>query len=81
MRALVADHRTTALNSTDVAIMDLAEKIADDATTVQQADIDRLRFLGLADTDILDIVLATAARCFFQHNAGRPGRPAGRQIR
>ena len=65
VRALVADHRTAALNSTDVAIMDLAEKIADDATTVQQADIDRLRSLGLTDADILDIVLAAAARCFF----------------
>jgi uncharacterized peroxidase-related enzyme len=63
--ALVADHRTAALDSTDVAIMDLAEKIADDATTVQQADIDRLRSLELTDADILDIVLAVAARCFF----------------
>ena len=45
--------------------MDLADKVADDATTVQQADIDRLRSLGLSDTEILDIVLAAAARCFF----------------
>ncbi len=65
VRALVADHRTAALNSTDVAIMDLAEKVADDATTVDQTDIDRLRSLGLTDTEILDIVLAAAARCFF----------------
>jgi uncharacterized peroxidase-related enzyme len=65
VRALIADHRTAALDSTDVAIMDLAEKIADDATTVQQADIDHLRSLGLTDADILDIVLAAAARCFF----------------
>lgn len=65
VRALVADHRTAALNSTDVAIMDLADKVADDATTVDQTDIDRLRSLGLTDADILDIVLAAAARCFF----------------
>lgn len=65
VRTLVADHRTAALDSTDVAIMDLADKIADDATTVQQSDIDRLRSLGLTDADILDIVLAAAARCFF----------------
>ena len=63
--ALVADHRTAALDSTDVAIMDLAEKVIDDATTVDQTDIDRLRSLGLTDADILDIVLAVAARCFF----------------
>jgi hypothetical protein len=65
VRALVADDRAAALDSTDVAIMDLAEKIADDATTVDQTDIDRLRSLGLTDADILDIALAAAARCFF----------------
>jgi uncharacterized peroxidase-related enzyme len=65
VRALVADHETAALDRTDVAIMDFAEKIADDATTVQQADIDRLRSLGLTDADILDVVLAAAARSFF----------------
>lgn len=65
VRAVVEDHRAAGLESTDVAIMDLAEKIADDATTVQQADIDRLRSLGLTDADILDVVLTAAARCFF----------------
>ena len=63
--AVVTDHRTAGLNSTDTAVMDLAEKIADDATEVQQADIDLLRSLGLTETDILDVVLAAAARCFF----------------
>jgi hypothetical protein len=32
---------------------------------VQQADIDRVRSLGLTDAEILDVVLAAAARCFF----------------
>ncbi len=45
--------------------MDLADKVADDATAVTEADIDRLRALGLSDTDILDVVLTAAARCFF----------------
>jgi uncharacterized peroxidase-related enzyme len=65
VRAVVADHRAADLDSTDIAVMDLADKVADDATTVQQADIDRLRSLGLSDTEILDVVLAAAARCFF----------------
>jgi|tagenome__1003787_1003787.scaffolds.fasta_scaffold20757268_2 uncharacterized peroxidase-related enzyme len=65
VRALVADPATAGLNSTDTAIMNLADKIADDATTVEQTDIDRLRSLGLTDTDILDVVLAAAARSFF----------------
>jgi hypothetical protein len=28
-------------------------------------DIDRLRGLGLSDTDVFQVVLAAAARCFF----------------
>jgi uncharacterized peroxidase-related enzyme len=65
VRAVVADHRTADLSPADVAIMDLADKVADDATSIQQADIDRLRSVGFSDTDILDVVLAAAARCFF----------------
>jgi uncharacterized peroxidase-related enzyme len=65
LRAVVADHRSAGLDATDVAIMDLAEKVADDATSVTQEDIDRLRALGLSDADITDVVLAAAARCFF----------------
>jgi uncharacterized peroxidase-related enzyme len=65
VRAAVADHRTADLSATDVAVMDLAVKVADDATSIQQADIDRLRSVGLSDADILNVVLAAAARCFF----------------
>ena len=65
LQAVVADHRNAGLDETDVAIMDLAEKVAADATSVTQADIDRLRSLGLSDAEIVDVVLAAAARCFF----------------
>jgi uncharacterized peroxidase-related enzyme len=65
LRAIVVDHRNAGLDGVDVAIMDLAEKVADDATSVTQADVDRLRALGLSDKDVLDVVLAAAARCFF----------------
>jgi uncharacterized peroxidase-related enzyme len=65
VRAVVADHRAAGLEAVDVAVMDLAAKVAEDATTVTQADVDRLRSLGLSDTEILDVVLAAAARCFF----------------
>jgi uncharacterized peroxidase-related enzyme len=65
LRAIVDDHRTSGLDEVDVAVMDLAEKVAADATSVTQADIDRLRDLGLSDPEILDVVLAAAARCFF----------------
>lgn len=65
LRAVVADHREAGLGAADIALMDLAEKVADDAGLIQQADIDRLRSVGLADEEIVDGVLAAAARCFF----------------
>ena len=41
------------------------QKVAADATSVEQVDIDRLRSLGLSDKDIVDVVLAASVRCFF----------------
>ena len=65
VRAVVADHDAAELDAVDAAIVDLADKVALDATTVTQADVDSLRAFGLTDSDILDVVLAAAARCFF----------------
>jgi uncharacterized peroxidase-related enzyme len=56
---------TDGLDEADTAVIDLADKVAADATTVTQADIERLRGVGLSDAEILDVVLAAAARCFF----------------
>ena len=53
------------LDAADVAIMELADKVVVDATSVTEADFDRLRALGLDDAEIMDVVLAAAARCFF----------------
>jgi uncharacterized peroxidase-related enzyme len=65
LRALAADHDTDGLDEVDVAVMALAEKVVDDATSVTEADVDHLRSLGLSDADVLDVVLAAALRCFF----------------
>jgi uncharacterized peroxidase-related enzyme len=65
VKDVVADHRTAGLSAADVAVMDLAEKVADDANSVQLQDIERLRAEGLSDEEIVDVVLAAAARCFF----------------
>lgn len=62
---IATDHRDAGLDPTDIAIIDLAEKVVDDATAVTAADIDALRRLGLSDVDIFQVVLAAAARCFF----------------
>jgi uncharacterized peroxidase-related enzyme len=56
---------TYPLDEVDVAVMDLSAKIAADATSVTQADIDRLRELGLSDGEIIDVALAAAIRSFF----------------
>ena len=65
VRTVVSEHRGAGLDETDVAVMDLAAKVATDATSIGQPDVDRLRSLGLSDQDILDVVLAAAVRCFF----------------
>jgi uncharacterized peroxidase-related enzyme len=65
LRAIVSDHRAAGLDAVDVAVMDLADKVANDATSVGQEDIDGLRSLGLSDAEIFDVVAAAAARCFF----------------
>ena len=45
--------------------MDLADRVADDATSIAESDLQRLRDLGLTDAEIMDVVLAAAVRCFF----------------
>jgi uncharacterized peroxidase-related enzyme len=65
VRALAEDHRSADLDELDVAVMDFAAKIVVDATSVTQADVDRLRALGLSDEDVLDVALAAGVRCFW----------------
>jgi uncharacterized peroxidase-related enzyme len=65
VREIALDHRSAGLDELDVAVMDLAERVADDATSITDGDLQRLRDLGLSDTDVMDVVLAAAARCFF----------------
>jgi len=61
---IVRDRTTAGLDEVDVAVMDLAEKVVVDATSVTDADRARLRDLGLSDDEIMDVVLAATARCF-----------------
>ena len=62
---IALDHRAAGLDEIDVAVMDLAERVVDDATSIGDVDLQPLRELGLSETDIMDVVLAAAARCFF----------------
>ena len=65
VREIAIDHRAAGLDEVDVALMDLAERVVDDATSIGDSDLQRLRDLGLTETEIMDVVLAAAARCFF----------------
>jgi uncharacterized peroxidase-related enzyme len=65
LRQVALDHRAAGLDPVDVAVMDLAEKVAGDATSIGEADIAPLRELGLSDDQIFDVVVAASARCFF----------------
>jgi uncharacterized peroxidase-related enzyme len=65
MRSIAAEPSGAALDPQDRAVYEFATKVAVDASLVQQADIDRLRALGLSDADIADVVFAVAARSFF----------------
>jgi alkylhydroperoxidase family enzyme len=62
---IARDRRTAGLDEIDVAVMDLAERVVDDATSIADGDLQRLRDLGLSEAEIMDVVLAAAARCFF----------------
>jgi uncharacterized peroxidase-related enzyme len=65
MRAVAADPSGDALDPADRAVMDLAAKVARDATSVTAEDVQPLRDAGLDDTDVVNVVLAAAARSFF----------------
>ena len=65
LRAVVGARDAGALDSVDAAVIEFADKLALDASSVTPSDVDRLRALGLTDTEIVDVVLAAAVRCFF----------------
>jgi alkylhydroperoxidase family enzyme len=60
----IANDREGTLDAVDLAVMDLAERVVVDATSITDADLQRLRDLGLSDPEIMDVVLSAAARCF-----------------
>ena len=64
VRALV-EGRPAGLDEADEAVVELARKVAGNASAVTQADIDRYRAAGLDDDEIFSVIMAAAARCFF----------------
>ena len=62
---IARDHHSANLSELDVAVMDFAERVVDDASSIGDAETQRLRDLGLTQAEIMDVVLAASARCFF----------------
>ena len=62
---IVRDRRAANLSEVDLAVMELAERVVEDATSIEDADLRRLRDLGLSEADIADVVYAASVRCFF----------------
>jgi alkylhydroperoxidase family enzyme len=65
VREIVLDRRSAGLDEIDVAVMDLAERVVDDATSIGDEELRPLRELGLTEAEIMDVVLAAAVRCFY----------------
>jgi uncharacterized peroxidase-related enzyme len=65
LRAIAADPSGGGLAAQDRAVYEFAAKVATDAASIRQVDVDRLRENGLSDADIADVVYAVSARSFF----------------
>jgi uncharacterized peroxidase-related enzyme len=65
VRAIAADPSGAGLPAQDRAVYEFAAKVAADAASVVQSDVDRLREHGLSDADVADVVYAASARSFF----------------
>ena len=65
LRCAVAGEPTDQLSERDRAVMTLADAVAAGAADMTEQDLAPLRALGMSDDEILSVVLAAAARCFF----------------
>ncbi len=63
--AIATDHGNAGLSAQEAAVVDFAARVAGDPNSVTEADIAELRGHGLDDTEIFQVILAAAARCFF----------------
>jgi uncharacterized peroxidase-related enzyme len=61
----LASGAVDALDPLDAEIVRFATLVTREPASVTASDVERLRALGLSDEEILDVVLAAAARCFF----------------
>lgn len=62
---IAADDAGDALDAADAAVVRFARKVALEAEKITQEDADELRNLGFSDTDVFNVIVTAAARCFF----------------
>ena len=65
MIAIAEDPSGAGLSELDRAVYEFAGRVALDASSIRQSDVEALRTLGLSDADVADVVFAAAARSFF----------------
>jgi uncharacterized peroxidase-related enzyme len=65
VRELVTHPGGAGLGEVDRAVVRLADTVAAGASRMSEEDLAELRALGVPEDEILDVVLAAAARCFF----------------
>ncbi len=65
MIAIAEDPSGAGLSEQDHAVYEFAMRVALDASSIGQTDVEALHAHGLTDADVADIVFAAAARSFF----------------
>lgn len=65
LRRLLDGEEGDGVDATDLAVVAFAEKVGRGGADVTADDVAALRSAGLDDGEIVDVVLAAAARCFF----------------
>jgi len=65
VRVMAQGGNAPGLTEAERAMMAFSRKVARDATTITQADVDALRACGLSDPEIFDVVATAAGRAFF----------------
>jgi len=65
LELIALDYRKAGLSDAEVAMMAFAEKVSGAASSMTDADSQRLRDHGFDDTEIVNIALAAAARNYY----------------
>lgn len=60
MKAILRDYRTAPLSERELAMLDYAAQLTEDAVKITPKDHERLRGLGFDDTGILQVTLIAA---------------------